>query len=238
MNEVKSKGTILTFKRYEKKYLLSEKQYAAFMERAQEHLAPDEFFKSNVLSIYYDSDDYELIRRSMDKPVYKEKIRLRSYGIPKEDSEVFVELKKKYKGVVYKRRVSTTLAKAEAWLRGASSAPVDSQITREIDYFLKMNDVSPKAFVGADRTSYVDRDNPELRITIDSQIKCRDDNLSLGFGDDGEPLLKNGDVLMEIKIPGAAPMWLARILSEEQIFPKSFSKYGTYYTSTQIRRNN
>lgn len=231
-----SDKTIYTFKRYEKKYVLTPEQFEGFMAVAGEHLVPSEHFEGEVLSIYYDSENYSLIRHSLEKPVYKEKLRLRSYGVPDENGTVFVELKKKYKGIVYKRRVEMTEKQAEDWLSGRAPAPMDTQITREIDWFLKMNRVMPRAFIGTDRTSWYDRDNAELRITFDRNIKWRDTELNLTAGDHGEILLKDGKVLMEIKIPDAAPMWLAELLSDEKIFPTSYSKYGTYYTDELLRR--
>ena len=230
------KDTQFNFKRYEVKYLLTEEKYNRFMERAEEHLVPDEYHLSNILSIYYDTDDFRLLRESIEKPVYKEKLRVRSYGIPDEESNVFVELKKKYKGVVYKRRVQMKAGEASQWLSGESSAPYENQITREIDWFLKQNPVVPRAFIGSSRISWADRENPELRITFDEQITWRDKNLSLTAGDEGEQLLENGMRLMEIKIPGAAPMWLAAILSEEGIFPTGFSKYGSCYKKELINQ--
>ena len=230
-----TKDTIYTFKRYEKKYLLSKEKYDAFMDVADAYLEPDVYYKSLVCSIYYDSDDFELIRHSIESPVYKEKLRLRSYGVPSDDSAAFVELKKKYKGVVYKRRVEMTAAQAQEWLAGGRP-PEESQITREIDWFLKMNDVSPKVFIGCDRTSYVAKDDPELRITIDSGIRWRDSDLLLQSGDCGQELLEEDQSLMEIKMPEAAPLWLARLLSNEEIFPTTYSKYGTCYKTEILRK--
>lgn len=230
------KDTVLTFKRYEKKYVLQKEQYRIFMDIAGEHLVPDEYHKSLVCSIYYDSDSYSLIRHSIDGPVYKEKIRLRSYGVPETTGTAFVELKKKYKGVVYKRRIQTDPATAEAWLAGRAAAPEESQTSREIDWFLKTNPVVPKAFIGSDRLSWVDREEPELRFTFDESIRWRTDKLSLMEGDSGEELLKDGSVLMEIKIPEAAPLWLARLLSDEEIFPTGFSKYGNCYKENILKK--
>lgn len=231
-----NENTKLTFKRYEQKYILTPEQYQEFMKVAGEHLVPDLYHKSLVQSIYYDSDDYALIRHSLDKPVYKEKLRVRSYGVPDDEGLVFVELKKKYKGIVYKRRVGMKNREAEDWLSGAGRPPVENQITREIDWFLSQNDISPKAFIGSDRVSWMDKDDNELRFTFDSSIRWRDDNLRLTFGDSGADLLEEGDVLMEIKIPDAAPLWLAHLLSEEKIFPRGYSKYGTCYLNELINR--
>ena len=230
------KDTQFSFKRYEVKYLLTEDKYERFMEQAQEHLIPDEYHLSNILSIYYDTDNFKLIRESIEKPIYKEKLRLRSYGIPNAESDVFVELKKKYKGVVYKRRAQMKAREAEDWLAGKCSAPYENQITKEIDWFIKRNRIVPRAFIGSRRVSWVDKENPELRITFDEQIKWRDEKLSLTDGDSGEQMLAEGMRLMEIKIPGAAPIWLAKLLSEEKIFPTGFSKYGNCYTKEIIKK--
>ena len=228
--------TILTFKRYEKKYLLSARKFELLWERLREHLVPDLFHRSTVCSIYYDSDDFSLIRHSLEKPVYKEKLRLRSYNVPGPDGEVFVELKKKYKGVVYKRRVRMSAVEAERYLAGQSRPAEDGQILREIDFFLQTHEVSPKAFIACEREAWVDREEPELRITFDRNLRWRDTDLHLSSGSGGEPLLPDGEVLMEIKIPGAAPLWLAHLLSELEIFPTSFSKYGTCYRQDLLEK--
>ena len=221
--------TILTFQRYEKKYLLSARKYELLWERLQDHLIPDQSFRSTVCSIYYDSDDFTLIRHSLERPVYKEKLRLRSYNVPGPDDEVFVELKKKYRGVVYKRRVQMSAATAEAYLAGQGRPAEDGQILREIDFFLQTHPVFPKAFIACDREAWVDREEPELRMTFDRNLRWRDTDLRLTAGSGGAPLLEDGEVLMEIKIPDAAPLWLAHLLSDLEIFPTSFSKYGSCY---------
>ncbi|MGX8692267.1 MAG: polyphosphate polymerase domain-containing protein [Clostridia bacterium] len=230
------KDTILTFKRFEKKYLLSARQFELLWERMRDHLVPDRFFRSTVCSIYYDSDDFALIRHSLEGPVYKEKLRLRSYNVPGPDDTVFVELKKKFRGVVYKRRVQLSAAEAEAYLAGRSRPDEDGQILREIDYFLQSHAVSPKVFIACDREAWDDRENPELRITFDRNLRWRDTDLSLCAGSEGEALLKDGEVLMEIKIPDAAPLWLAHLLSELEVFPTSFSKYGTCYRTALLEK--
>lgn len=223
------KQTILTFKRYEQKYLLSAAQYASFKKRLDEYIQPDEYFKSTVCSIYYDTEDFSFIRSSIDGPVYKEKLRLRSYNVPTADSTVFVELKEKFMGLVYKRRIAMTVREATDYLSGLSSFRDDSQPGREIDWFLKSNRVSPKVFLASDREAYVGIGNNELRITFDRDIRWRGDDLDLTHGSRGEPITEHGQVLMEIKMPESSPMWLARMLSEEKIYPAGFSKYGECY---------
>ena len=223
------KETKFTFQRYEKKYLLPREKYLALWQKLEPRVEPDAFFQSTVCSVYYDWEDFRLIRHSLEKPVYKEKLRLRSYNVPGPEAPVFVELKKKYKGVVYKRRVAMAAAAAEDWLAGRSAAPDQSQISREIDWFLKNNPVRPRVLIACDRRAYVARENRELRITFDSSIRWRDRDLSLTAGDHGQELLSDGQVLMEIKLPEAAPLWLAHMLSRLEIFPRGFSKYGQCY---------
>ena len=221
--------TKFTFKRFEKKYLLSAEQCESLWRELAPRLEKDEYPESTVCSIYYDTDDYRLIRHSIDAPVYKEKLRLRSYNIPGPEDTVFVELKKKFKGIVYKRRVSMSAREATGWLAGRNPAPEDSQMTREIDWFLRSVQPKPKVFLACDRLAFRGKEDPELRITFDRNIRWREEDLDLCAGDRGEPLLEAGQVLMEIKIPGAAPLWLAHLLSEQQLFPVGFSKYGTCY---------
>ncbi len=223
------KETQLSFQRYEKKYLMTAERYAALWEVLREHLIPDQFFSSTVCSVYYDTEDYHLIRQSIQKPTYKEKLRLRSYGVPDgEDSRVFVELKKKFKGTVYKRRVELPERDAEDWLAGGP-APDDSQISREIDWVLQRYDLSPKIVICCDREAWVDKENPNLRFTFDKSIRYREDELNLSAGSHGRNLLEEGSVLMEIKMPGSSPLWLAELLSNTKVFPAGFSKYGKCY---------
>ena len=223
------KETKFTFQRYEKKYLLPREKYLALWQELEPRVEPDAFFQSTACSVYYDWADFRLIRHSLETPVSKEKLRLRSYNVPGPEDPVFVELKKKYKGVVYKRRVAMAAAAAEDWLAGRSAAPDQSQISREIDWFLKNNPVRPRVLIACDRRAYVARENRELRITFDSSIRWRDRDLSLTAGDHGQELLSDGQVLMEIKLPEAAPLWLAHMLSRLEIFPRGFSKYGQCY---------
>lgn len=230
------KETQLSFKRYEKKYLLSREKYLELWSQLESRLMPDQFFQSTVMSLYYDWDDFRLIRSSIEQPVYKEKLRLRSYDVPGEESPVFVELKKKYKGIVYKRRVRMTEREAEDYLSGRAAAPAEDQISREIDWFLKTNPVQPKVLIACDRRAYVGREEPGLRLTFDSSIRWRDTQLRLTEGDHGRELLEDGQVLLEIKMPESAPLWLAELLSSLDIFPRSFSKYGQCYKNQLIEK--
>ena len=224
--------TKLTFKRYEKKYLLSAEQYQALWQRLESYIEPDDYFSSTVCSIYYDDDDYTLIRHSIDKPVYKEKLRLRSYNVPKADGEAFVELKKKFKCVFYKRRIVMPYDEAMGYLTRGEKAKNESQISREIDYFLKFYNPKPATMVCYDRLAYFGIEDPEFRVTFDLNVRCRNDELDLALGDRGERIIPPDYAIMEIKTKGAMPLWLCDLLSSNKIYPTSFSKYGTYYKMT------
>ena len=224
------KKTQLEFKRYEQKYLLAGETFERFRRQLDRYIVPDEYFKSTVCSVYYDTPDYSLIRRSIDAPIYKAKLRLRSYNVPQETDTVFVELKEKLMGLVYKRRVPMSAKQAVDYAAGRIAAPAEDQMTREIDWFLRTNAVEPKLFLASDREAYDAKENSELRITFDRNIRWREDELTLCAGDRGQPLTSEGQVLMEIKMPESSPLWLARMLSENGIFPTGFSKYGECYT--------
>lgn len=216
------------FKRYEKKYLLTRGQYLAMLDGMEAYMKPDEHPCYSISNVYYDTAGYDLIRASLEKPVYKEKLRMRSYGVPGSRDTVFVEIKKKYDGVVYKRRITMPMQDAALYVCGARKGD-GSQISREIDWFLRFYRPVPKAFIAYDREAYAAADGGELRITFDTNLRARSNDIDLRLGDYGVPLLPDDRYLMEIKIPGAAPLWLARLLSENDIFSTSFSKYGAYY---------
>ncbi len=221
------------FQRYEKKYMLNPTQYQSMLEGMRRYVQPDRYGQYSLCNIYYDTDDYRLIRASIEKPVYKEKLRMRSYGVPKDADNVFVEIKKKFKGVVYKRRVTMSASDAIKYINKHTAPPNENQICREIDWFMQSYRPKPKVFIAYDREAYAGNETPDLRITFDTNLRWRDTGLDLRMGDYGKPLLSDEQTLMEVKIPGAAPVWLARLLSEVGAFPCSFSKYGICY-KTQL----
>lgn len=224
------------FQRKEVKYLLSAQQLQALLPVIRQHMEPDRFPHSAIGNLYYDTPDYRLIRRSLEKPEYKEKLRLRSYGVPGSDSPVFPEIKKKAGGIVYKRRVSMGCEDAMDYLGGRCPGP-EGQIFRELDWMLSAYpELAPRVFLSYERDSWRGLDEPELRLTLDQDIFYRTYDLDLRWGFRGTPILFPDQTLMEIKIPGAAPMWLSHALSENGIFPTSFSKYGESYKQIRSER--
>ena len=225
-------NNIMTFKRREIKYLLDDDEYNSLKEHLRVRLVEDEHGRSTICNIYYDTPDFRIIRKSLEKPVYKEKLRLRSYGTAGAEDKVFVELKKKYNGIVYKRRETLTLAQSDEYLAGHTKAPCDTQIFREIDWFRNYyEDLKPAMYISYEREAYYSLENPDLRITFDQNIMYRSYNLSLAAGVEGEKILEPGQHLMELKAGGAIPVWLTRTLDELGIYPASFSKYGRAYLS-------
>ena len=218
------------FRRIEKKFMLSTDQYEALLPLLEGHMVEDKFAHSKICNIYYDTPSFLLIRRSIDKPLYKEKLRVRSYGVPGEGDQVFVEIKKKFDGVVYKRRITMTCGEAERYLSGEAPAPEPCQISREIDYFVsRYEGLRPGMYISYDRYSLASPEGGLVRITFDSNITWRTGDLLLGSGSYGEQLLPPGKILMEVKIPGAYPLWLVDIFEQLQIRQGRFSKYGEIF---------
>ena len=222
------------FKRYELKYLLSMKQKELLVETMRPYMELDQFGHSTIRNIYYDTDTYRLIRRSLEKPAYKEKLRVRSYEKTNGKSAVFVELKKKYKSMVYKRRIVMPEQQAADWLSGTITCPKESQISKEIDYFRSFYEtLHPAVWLSYEREAFYSLDGDDFRVTFDENILYRTNDLSLDTEIYGTPLLQEGSVLMELKTPGGIPLWMTHFLTDQQIQKTSFSKYGTAYQMMQ-----
>lgn len=217
------------FQRYEIKYLITVKQRELIRTAMARHMLPDPHGRSTVCSVYYDTPSRYLIRRSLESGIYKEKLRLRSYGVPSAGDEVFVELKKKYESVVYKRRIAMAELEAEQYLAGAAEGR-DCQIGHEIDYLLAhYAPLQPAVLLSTEREAFFGREEPGFRLTFDENILWRGYDLSLSRGVYGAPLLPAGQILMELKTGGAIPLWMTELLTRNQIFHTSFSKYGSAY---------
>jgi len=218
------------FERQEKKYRLQQAQFDNLIKELSPYILPDRFPHVLVQNLYYDTPYYDLISTSLQKPIFKEKLRIRRYGAYlSDDDEVFAEIKKKYKGVVYKRRAATTLAKAMALMTGQVSE-TDTQIEKEIASTAShYRDLAPKMFLSYMRLSFVGRKDRELRLTFDYDIRYDSKDVHFGKGDKGVFLLPKGTFLLEIKSTGGYPLWLVDILSRNGIYPVSFSKYGTAF---------
>ena len=224
----------MIFKRHEIKYMISTEQLELIKNEFKQHMIADEHGESTICSLYFDTPSFQLIRRSIEHPVYKEKLRLRSYGVAHDDTKVFVELKKKYKKVVYKRRI--TMKEKDA-MRYLLDGEIDSrtQITDEIDYFKKFYPgIAPAMLLMYKREAYYSKEDQDFRVTFDRDVLWRDYDLSLDKGIYGRQILEPNQILMEVKTKDAIPLWMTKILTDNHIYKKSFSKYGTAY-QTKLR---
>lgn len=234
------------FNRYEHKYILNKETFEKVIAEIKKHMEPDAYNKGytpyTIANIYYDTNDNYLIRNSISHPEYKEKLRLRSYGIPTADSEVFLEIKKKFNGIVNKRRTSIKLNEAYSFLETRKSPPpkdyMNKQVMAELDFFIHHYNLSPKLYLAYDRIAFFEKGNPDLRVSFDTNIRSRRYDLKLEAGDYGESLLDENIYLMEIKTSLAKPLWLAHLLSLYNINRVHFSKYGTEFKRREQFKEN
>ncbi len=216
------------FERVEEKYLLTPDKYHQLLKKIDSHLVRDNYFQTTICNIYFDSSENDLIINSLEKPLFKEKVRLRSYGIPNLKDEVFLEIKSKYKGIVGKRRIKLTLEEFNNFLK-TKKLLNSSQIARELTYLFDYYQLKPNYYIAYDRESYVGVDDSGLRITFDTNLRSRREDLALEYGDAGKRFFDDDIYIMEIKTLNALPLWLSKTLSDLNIYPATFSKYGSIY---------
>lgn len=218
------------FKRYEMKYMMTRQQKRKVLEAMFPYMKLDNYGHTTIRNIYFDTDNYRLVRRSIEKPVYKEKLRIRSYDLAQPQDKIFIELKKKYDDVVYKRREVLTQLESLEWLARETAFPKDTQIGKEIDYFFKFyQTLKPKVFLSYEREAFYSLDGSDFRVTFDENILARQEELSLSREVWGERLIDADQILMEIKTSGGIPLWMTKVLTQEKLYKTSFSKYGTAY---------
>lgn len=226
------------FCRKETKYIIGEEQYKYISEILCDNgMNMDKYGKSLVASLYFDTPDYRIIRRSMEKPKYKEKLRIRTYGVPGDDTDAFCEIKKKYKGIVYKRRVKMPYGEALDWLCSGDKVVSRSQIQKEIEYNRDhYPGIAPSVIILYDRVAYYSSVDQGLRVTFDTNVRYRFDSLDLRCGDFGEVLIGEGQYIMEVKRQGAIPLWLSHALGCGGVYPVSYSKYANAYIKEYYKR--
>lgn len=220
---------IVVMKRYEMKYILSPEQVQYLKDRLRGHMEVDEYGLTTIASLYYDTPDYRLVRASLEKPEFKEKIRLRSYGSASAFSPVYLELKRKAYGIVYKRRVQSTIPKVARFFAGEGESLSGGQINKEITYFRNFyGELVPACLIIYDRVAYFEPGG-DLRMTIDYNPRYRMEDLNLTTSMDGTSLLPEGYAILEVKVQDAFPLWLSEILTTGKIYQSSLSKYGEAY---------
>lgn len=225
------------FQRIEEKYLITGKQKEQLLEKIKEFIEEDKFFKSEIHNIYFDTNNNDLIVHSLDKPIFKDKFRVRSYGIPNLEDDIFLELKTKYKGVVGKRRIKIKLKDYYDYLN-SGKFDKDDQILTEIDYYFKYYKLKPTIYIAYDRQSYRGKEDKKLRITFDANLRSTRNALDFAKNKKTVFFFEEDKYIMEIKTIGALPLWLVRILSEMNIMPTSFSKYGKIYEKEKLKEMN
>lgn len=218
------------FRRVEKKYIINKEQYEKILPELKKYMNEDQYGRSTICNIYFDTDKYELIRHSITKPYFKEKIRLRSYNTPKQDSKVYLEIKRKCDGVVGKRRIEMTLEDFNKYAENPNSiSNANAQIKKELDYTFKHYDLKKAMYLSYERTAFYQKDNMDFRTTFDSNVLARNYDLDLSKGSYGVDILGKDLYILEIKTLGSIPMWFVKVINEIGIKPGNFSKYGEAY---------
>lgn len=218
------------FQRIEEKYLLSQAQKEELLRHVSNYVTRDKHFRSSMRNIYFDTVNFDLVARSIEKPIFKDKFRVRSYDDPAKSKEVFLEMKMKYKGISHKRRTRISYEEYQSYLHDHDFDQHDL-IWREIDYYFRYYDLRPMMYVAYDRESYAGTQDENLRITFDANLRSRMKNLELTNDRGTQNYFDQPTCIMEIKMMHALPLWLARALTELEIQPTSFSKYGQIYRS-------
>lgn len=249
------------FNRVEKKYLLKKSDYDFLLSEVKRHMKKDKYFHSEVYNIYFDTDNFDFIIQSIDRPLFKEKLRARSYG---GFDKVFLEIKTKIKGAAYrddflekddfeydnnfgfKRRVLITHKDFNELLKNKTSVEelasrkieekTDLQIAKEVDYIIKKFNLKPKILIYYNRESFTGEN--DLRITFDKNLRFRHENIRFRKKSEDKSFFKNEkNIIMEIKASDAMPLWLVKTLSAAHIYPEQFSKVGKVYETLRKEQN-
>lgn len=226
------------FRRVEKKYIITSKQYEDLKKAINDYMVEDEYGKSTICNVYFDSNLYELISHSITKPYFKDKVRVRSYNTPKKDSNVFLEIKRKCDGVVSKRRIQMKLVDMEEYLQHKQNIKnANAQIKKELDYYFDKYNLKPAMYLSYEREAFYQKNDRDFRITFDNNVIAREYDLNLDSDSYGTQIIDENKYIMEVKTLGAMPLWFVRILDELKIMPCGFSKYGEAYTQLILKAN-
>ena len=227
---------ISVMKRYELKFHLTKQQVDYFKEEILNHMKIDKYGLTTISSIYYDTSDNRLINRSIEKPFFKEKLRLRSYGDYRNNSPLFLEIKRKNEKIVYKRRIMTNIDKVNRFFL-LDEEFGDTQIDRELKAFKdQYGTLQAKYLIIYDRVAYYQEDS-DVRITLDMNPRYRVNNLEFKDLNDATPLLDKDEAILEVKVQHSIPLWLVEILTKGKIYQTSFSKVGIAHTREMAKKN-
>lgn len=237
---------IEVFNRHEIKYRVSDVFFKELVSRLDKYMEIDKHCRDgklySICNIYYDTEDHAIIRKSIEKPKYKEKLRLRSYNVPGHEDKVFLEIKKKYNGFVNKRRTILRLNEAYSYIRTGVKPDIkpymNQQVLREIDYMVQgYHKLVPMLYLSYDRYALFGKEDKSFRVTFDTNIRVRRYDVGLEKGNFGEALIEPGIWIMEVKVEDTVPLWFTKLLSEYKLYPITFSKYGTEYIQNILHNN-
>jgi hypothetical protein len=228
----KHPGLTAYFQRYEQKYLLNLVQYHAVVDMLKDHAYIDEYGLTTIYSLYYDTPGFAIARKSKDKSTYKEKLRLRSYGIPRPGDTVYWELKKKLRGITYKQRIPAPFTPLAFEFRENTDSPAGNEIRWFFNYYHPL----PQCLITYDRLAFRFREHAGLRITFDASVRFRASDLDFSHGPQGALLLDEDCFLMEVKTERAIPLFLNACFTRLNLFPVAYSKYRTAIEQLMHRR--
>ena len=215
------------FQRREVKYTMTYTTYENLRKAMDGHMQEDIYGLHTIYSLYYDTNDFSMIRHSIEKPDYKEKFRVRSYGSACDTSNVFLEIKKKVSGIVYKRRIEVpyiSLADKHTFKEN------QSQIGHEIAYIFDQHDLEPKVMIAYERRALYSEIDEEFRVTFDFNIRYSQEDFSFHDNATMARVTPDIDVLMEVKALGSYPVWFSKALSQLGIYKTNYSKYANVYS--------
>jgi SPX domain protein involved in polyphosphate accumulation len=230
------------FRRVEKKYIITQSQYSYIKKAISDKMQEDSYGKSTICNIYFDTENYDLIKNSITKPIYKDKIRLRSYNVPEKESIVYLEVKRKFKEIVSKRRIEIKLSEFEK-IENREIGKLqleensNSQIQKELEYYFNHYNLISTMYISYQREAYYEKENMNFRLTFDSEVLARENDLQLDKGSYGTYILEEDKYIMEIKTLDAIPLWFVSILNKIDAHPCGFSKYGEAYTQLILKAN-
>ncbi len=230
------------FNRYELKFILDKSMAQEMIQALKGHVMLDQYGDGEgfyrIINLYYDTEDHLFFHETVNRQEFRQKLRLRAYNKVSIDTPVFLEIKKKYDGVVYKRRTMLTLQDAYAFLAKGQEQQDYSvydasnvQILGEVAFLKRFYSLAPKVVVSYDRQAFLGIKENDLRITFDSNLRKRESDLKLESGPWGELFMDASSYILEIKVNGRIPLWLAQILSGFQCWRQGYSKYTSSYNA-------
>ncbi|MGT2896598.1 polyphosphate polymerase domain-containing protein [Streptococcus entericus] len=226
------------FKRVETKYLVSLAQLPHLLSDLGEYMEADDFAQSTITSLYFDTEHFDMVQDSLAKKYGKEKLRLRTYDRNGDlEAPAFLEIKQKIDGVGYKYRIKTSPKQAGLLAAGdMENHTEDKRLLAQLETLQqRYGTIKPRMLISYKRLSFKGKDNPSIRVTLDTSITYALVNDLVLTSSMALPLLPEQQLIMEIKVSDQLPAWLENILNQYNLDKVSFSKYGQAYTLYQSK---